>query len=588
MGIALVIFLLLAAVLLFSWERIPPDVVAIGLLTVLLMFHILTPKEAFAAFGSDFVVMLACIFIISTALQHNGVMDWIAQRITFLGKMPPQMLLISLMLLAGAVSAFMNNTTVAAIFLAPTVSVCRQLKISSSKLLMPMAFASLLGGTCTLIGTSTNIAGSELMARSGLPPVAMFEFLPVGIILMLVGVLFMSTIGYRLLPAHTDKSVADEYNIRSYLSEIVVLPNSPLIGKRLQDTAKQLGNFNFNILKVIRHKEAIFPEAVFTLQKGDILLVECNRDELMRIRQQQGIDILGKTINDSDLMGDNLSLAEVVVTPQSPLVGSTIKSINLRNRYGLTALAMHHRNENVIEKIAHMPIRAGDVLLLQGQKDSIERLRSNVEFIVLEEIQTANFPTLRKGWLSLLFFGIAIVCGSLELLPLSGSFLMATLGILAIKAIDIKKIYQYIDWRLLVLIGSMSAFGAAMSNTGADSFLADGIMKILAPFGTLTILGGFMLLTMLLTQPMSNAAAALVVLPVAIQVAHTLGANERTFAIGIILAASVSMITPFEPACIIIFSPGKYRIIDFLKVGGLLTFILWIILMILVPYYWGL
>ncbi|OWY25298.1 potassium transporter TrkA [Sphingobacteriales bacterium UPWRP_1] len=582
MEIAIVLSLLVLAVVMFSLEKISPDIVTLMLLITLIISGILTPKEAFEGFSNDFIIMLASIFIISASLQNNGVMDWMSSRLNSINKISETGIMLLIMTMSGAISAFMNNTTVSAMLIPTVISIARRIQVSPSRLLMPMAFATLFGGTCTLIGTSTNVAGSAYMSKMGLQPIGMFELLPLGLTIWGAGSVAMLLLGRRFLPDTRNGSVTERYNIRQYLSEIIVLPGSKLLGKPVFNL--DLGDIK--VLKLLRNKETIFPDGQTRTQPGDMLLVEGDREELIQMRKNKGIEIRGSAISDTDLESDDVKLAELLVMAHSELVNSTLKEVDFRRKYHLSVLAIHRKNYNFNEKIGHVQIKTGDVLLVQGKKDDIAMVRKNSDLMVINELEDAKTANLNKGAFTVLLFAVAIILGSFNLLPLSVAFLAAAVLVVLTRAIDLEGAYSSIDWRLLVLIGGMTAFGTAMDKTGADVFLAQQVIKYMEPFGVYCILAGFMALTVLLTQPMSNAAAAMVVLPMAIQTASTLGVNERTFAIAVIVSASISMITPFEPACILIYGPGQYRIRDFLRVGGILTIISLLLMLYFIPILW--
>lgn len=586
MEIGLVLGLLVAAIILFSIEKLSPDIIALSFLVILVAVGILSPQQAFEGFGSDFIMMLASVFVISAALQNNGIIDLMALSVSRVRTVGLPYLIIIIMLISGIVSAFMNNTTVAAIFVAPIMSLAKRMNYSPSKLLMPMAFAALLGGTCTLIGTSTNVAGNAFMVKSGLEPISMFEFLPIGLPLLFIGSLFMATIGRRLLPGRIDQSFTDKYEIQQYLSEIIVLPKSKLIGCNIYNL--DLGDINVRILKIIRNKEDIFPDTNTHIELNDLLLVEGSKDDLIKMRRTKGVDILGEAIQDKDLMGNDVKLAEVLIGPYSELVNHTLKSTDFRKKRQISALAIHRKNYNFTEKIAHVVLKAGDVLLVQGRQENIDLLKKGFDLRVINEIEEQKSPYLLKGWLALGLFIAAIAIGTWGLVPLSIAFVAVAVLCVLLKTIELDDAYRSIEWHLLVLIASMTAFGTAMNQTGADIFLAQKTVEWFSPLGTYGILAGFMVLTVILTQPMSNAAAAMVVLPIALKTAAQLGVNERTFAIAVILSASISMLTPFEPACILVFSAGQYRVRDFLKIGGLLTLVLLMVLLLLLPVLWEL
>ncbi len=585
--IAIVFGLLVLGVVLFARETLPVDVITVLLLLGLVATGTVSVSTAFSGFSSEIIIMLASIFILGGALQETGVVDVIGDKLLRLAKGGPNRLLIGLMGSASFLSAFMNNTTVTALLIGPAASVAQKLKVSPSKVLLPLAYASILGGTCTLIGTSTNIAVSGYLSTQHLKPLGLFEITPIGIIIVAVGSFYLLLFGRRLLPAHVDESLTDDFAIRDYLSEIVILPNSPLIGQRF--VVSDLARLGFRVLKVLRGKRAAFaPSAESVIAERDVLLVTGRIEDLIAVKRTEGIEITSDLkVGDADLESSDLKLAEALVTPQSNLIGRTLKEADYRRDSGLAVLAIYRRGQSLRDQIGSIKLRMGDLLLVQGRKDRLESAKRNRTLSVLEELNPAVLRK-RKGLYVAGFFLLALIVGGLDLLPVSLCFLGAAILTVLFKCIPADRIYEFIEWRLLILIGGMTAFGRAMVETGAARLLADGIVTWLAPAGVMPILAGFFVLTILLTQPMSNAAAALVVLPVALETARSLGVNERTFAIAIMLAASISFVTPLEPSCLLVYGPGKYRFADFVKVGLGLTIILSIIVLLLIPVFWPL
>ncbi len=596
MQIAIVLGLLLVAIVLFAMEKLSVDIITLLLLIALVVTGILKPDEAFAGFSNDIIIILAAIFVVSGGLQRTGVLDALGRPLQRLAARGSNPLLLAMMSLVSSVSAFMNNTTVTAIFIPPVMGVARQAKLSASKLLIPVAFASILGGTCTLIGTSTNVAVSGYISRAGMTPVSFFEITPVGLVIVFVGIAYMMLIGRRLLPDHRDENLTEEYEIREYLCEIVVTAGSHLIGQKIFES--DLSKMEFRILEVIRGEAKFLPDAKTEIELNDILLVEGKVEDLIKVKEAAGIEIHAEVkLGDRDLQTDQIKILEVLVIPQSDLIGQTLKEANFRLQYGMTALAIYRHGQSLREKIGRIKLRLGDLLLIQGPADRLDELRHQTDFWIMGEY-TPPVYRKSKGLYTVAFFVSAIILGTIGILPLSIAFLCAAVATILAGCITVDEAYEFIDWRLIILIGGMTAFGTAMDDrhTGAAAFLAKRIVDVLNPlvsalpgdYGLMVILLGFFLLTVLLTQPMSNAAAALVVLPVALETAQTLGVNERTFAIAIMLAASVSFITPFEPSCILVYGPGKYKFIDFIKTGLLLTIILIIVALFLLPVFWPL
>lgn len=587
MDAALVIGLLFVAIILFATEKISVDLVTLGLLCSLVLTGILTPAEAFEGFGQDVIVMLGSIFVIGAAFRETGVLDTVGHVLARTSGGRPRRIVAGMMSTVGGISAFMNNTTVTAMFLGPVIGLARRLGIPPSRLLMPLAFSSILGGTCTLIGTSTNLAVSGAMSKMKMEPIGMFELTPVGLVLFAAGLFYMLVLGCRLLPER-DKTESDGTGtpIREYLCEVVILPGSPIIGQEVY--ASDFSVMEFQVVKIRRDSKDIEVGPHVRLAEGDVVLVAGKVQNLIRVKKIEGIDILEDIgLRSSGVEMKDASIVEVVLTPKSSLVGQSLRSSNFRRRSGLSVLALLRGDRTLSDHMADVPLEAGDMLLLQGPYDRIRGFEQDSEMVVITEHAIAH-GARKRGIAVLIIFAIAVLLSSLGILPASIAFLLVALIAMAARCMTLDAAYENIDWRLLILIGGMTAFGTAMSKSGADQMLADLVIGGLQPFGAVAVLAGFSVLTVLLTQPMSNAAAALVVLPVALQAAETMQANPRTFAITIMLSASISLLTPFEPSCILVYGPGKYRFSDFMKVGGGLTLMTILLILLLVPVLWPL
>jgi len=619
--IAIVLGLLAAAVGLFATRALPVDLVTIFLLLALVLTGILEPATAFAGFSSEIIIILASIFVINGALLEGRVLDTVTAWLLRVAGGSVHKLQLTTLSVVGGLSGFMNNTAVTSLFIGPTVSIARRLKASPSKLLMPVCFASILGGTCTLIGTSTNVAVSGEIAKqhqAGLAnwvanggtdmngdgavdaadyreyaeannlkiyePLGLFEITPVGLLIMAVGIGYLMLFGQRLLPDYPDESLAEGFNIREYLSEIVVMPGSRLIGQRVFESS--LAEMEFRIVKVLRGKRSFVPNVRSSIEEGDVLLVSGGVEELMAVKDASGIEIHAETkLEDEALQTEEVKIAELLITPKSTLIRRTLKEANFRQRFGLAVLAIYRHGQSLGRKLGVIRLRAGDLLLVQGAEERLQSLEHDTNLVRLEATEAPSADRRRKGFWALGFFAVAVFAGGVGLASLPVCFLSAAALTVATGCITMQKVYEVIDWRVLIVIGGMTAFGAAMSDSGTAKWLAGGIQG--AFDSPRMVLAGFILLTMFLTQTMSNAAAALVVLPVAMQTAATLGVSGQTYAVAVMLAASSSFIAPFEPACILVSGPGKYRFTDYLKAGLGLTLLVGFLVWLLVPAYWG-
>ena len=622
LDIGIVLGLLVVAVGLFATRALPVDLVTIFLLLALVLTGILEPTEAFAGFSSQIIIILGSIFVINGALLEGRVIDLVSAWLLRVAGGSVNKLQLTTMSVVGGLSGFMNNTAVTSLFIGPTMSIARKLKISPSKLLMPVCFASILGGTCTLIGTSTNVAVSgelakqyktdldEWKANGGTDwngdgtidsadylqyaeannlkiykPLGLFEITPVGLLIMGVGIAYLMFFGRRLLPDYPDESLAEGFNIREYHSEIVVMPGSRLIGQRVFESS--LAEMEFRIVKVLRKKRSFVPNTRSVIEEGDVLLVSGSMEDLMAVKDASGIEIHAETkLEDEALQTDDVKIAELLITPKSTLIRRTLKEANFRQRFGLAVLAIYRHGQSLGRKLGVIRLRAGDLLLVQGSEERLLSLEHGTNLLRLDVTEAPSSDRRQKGFRALAFFAVAVIAGGLGLAPLPICFLSAAALTVATRCITMQKVYEVIDWRVLIVIGGMTAFGAAMRESGTAEWLAVVIQSVSE--NPRTVLAGFILLTMLLTQTMSNAAAALVVLPVAMQTAGTLGVSGQTFAIAVMLGASSSFIAPFEPACILVSGPGKYRFTDYLKAGLGLTLIMGFLVWLMVPLVWGL
>jgi di/tricarboxylate transporter len=587
--ILLLLIILIIALVMFSFEWVPPDVTALGIMITLAILGLVPLDRVFSGFGSDTVMLLLGLLIMTAALMRNGVVEIVGRKMLQVTSQHPGSLLLITMLAVAVLSAFINNTAAAAFFLPVILGLSQRAKISPSKLLMPMAFAAILSSSVTLVSTSTNIVVSGLMVQFDLDPIGMFELTPVGLPVLITGILYMVFIGKRLIPDRaTPQTMTESFNLRPYLAELRITKGSNLIGKTL--TQSDLGrNFDLTVLSIIRDgvRQAYLPTDM-TLIEGDALLVEGSSEAILKMKNVAGIDIQADVkFSDADLQGDSLKLVEVVLLPRSPFIGRTVKGLQMRERYNIQVVAINQQSGIVNTKIADTRLQMGDVLLVQGNPKQIEALQSENVFNVLGVMDVQKFNP-KRAMMVVTIFAVALIVGALNILSLPVALLAGALMMFLTRCITPDEAYRQVDWKVLILIGSMLALGVAMQTTGTAQYLSELLIAVVKNWNPLWLLTGFFVLTVLLTQPMSNQAAAAVVIPVALQTAIQLGLNPRSFAMMIAIAASTSYLTPLEPACLMVYGPGRYRFLDFLKVGGVLTLVIYLIAIFLVPVLWPL
>lgn len=588
-SIALLLGLVVVALVLFSFEWVSSDVVALGLLLSLILTGLLPARDAFAGFGSDTVIMIFALLVMTSALVSTGVVDMVARTILRFAGTRVNTLLAVIMLAVAVLSAFISNTAAAALFLPIVIGIAAKAKVSPSRLLMPVAFASILTSSVTLISTSTNLVISGLMTRANLEPLGMFELSPVGIPIALTGLVYMFFIGRRLIPDRTPPNgLLDQFDVRSYITEVLVLPDSPLVGKTLEQS--NLGReMDLEIVRVLRDPDQyLWPRRRMTIRDGDILLVKGARKDVLKVKDTAGIEIRPDVeLSDPDLKMEDVALVEALVVPRSRLAGRTLRSVSFRERYRVQVLGLNRHGQNMLEKLSRTVLHVGDVLLLQGPQWALARVADDGAVSVLNAVVEPRIDRPR-AWRSVTIFAASLALAASNLVPLPVAVLLGAFLIFLTRCIAPADAYRDIEWRAVILIACMLALGEAMMRTGAAGYLAQGLAEAVSDVSPLWLLGGFFALTVALTQPMSNQAAAAVILPIAVQTATQLQLEPRAFAIIIAVAASCSYLTPLEPACLMVYGPGRYRFMDFIRVGAPLTLLIFAIAMLLVPRIWPL
>lgn len=591
-AIAITLILLAVAIILFASEKLPVDVVGILLVVALVLTQVLTVQEAVAGFGNDIIITIAGLFILVGGLIKSGLVDLIGRRLHKIAGNNELVLTALIMTVAAIGASVLKNTTTTAMFLPVVIGLAAKAKIAPSRLLMPLAFGAILGGSCTLIGTSTNLAVSGAIVRYGYEPLSMFELTAVGALIFAVGMFYMLLFGRHLLPRRGgEDSLTEQYQMREYVSELLVMPYSPLVGKTLGESNIST-DLELTVLGIVRGEERIVaPGADERIQRRDSLIVEGTITDILRVKELVGLEIKPEfMLNDVVLEGGDVELFEVIVLRDSDLVGQTLKTLKFRQNYDLTVLAINRHGETFINKLSNVTLKFGDVLLVQGRRFDVEPLVVNRQVIMLEQVSKATFRIDKRKWAIAAFalflsLSLAKITVGIDI-PLAICVIIGVLLLLGTKTVRYAEMYSLIDFRLLVLIACMMSFGVAMEKSAADVYLAGLIENYFAVYGPTAILAGFFILTVMLTQPMSNQAAALVVLPIAVKTAVALGLNPRTFIVAITFAASFSFITPLEPACVLVYTPGRYKFMDFVKIGSILTVIVFAVAMFLVPIFW--
>lgn len=583
MGAALVIFVL---------EIFPIEVTALGLLAILLLTGLVDLNTAVEGLSNKAVVTIGCLLVLSHSLTKTGILEVAVDR---LSRRVRRRRWLGVGLLIGAaslLSGFLNNTAMVAIFIPLTVGLCRRLNLSPSKALIPLSYASIFGGTLTLIGTSTNLLVSAMAEEAGEPPLGMFEFTRLGIIFWAVGMVYILAFAPRLLPSRSViSSLTRKYHMGPYLTELRVLENSKLAGHSCREVGVNR-LYDITVLAILRGNRR-YTENIrnLALQAGDILIARGTFENILRLRSEQGVALLPDIkLNDQELTQGGQLVAEALITQTSTFIGKTPRAMDFRRHYGAFILAIRRHGETLRAKIADIRIKFGDTLLIMAPRERIDELRQSEEVVIISEEQFE----LRRGrfwWMVALLLPLIVTLAALGVVDITKGAILATTLLLVVGVLTPRETYRSLDWSVLVLIAAFVPMGRAMVSTGTAEFLASGLLSLgqlfaaeLIPYVTVSLL---YLLTSLMTQMVSNNAAAIMLVPVCFSLSASLGADPRPFLMAVCFAASAEFMTPMGyQTNIMVYGPGSYRFLDYTRFGAPLNLVFWLLASYLIPRFW--
>lgn len=584
MDIALVFVILVAAIVLYATEWVRMDLVSLLVLLALALTGLVSVEEAFAGFSNPAVVTVAAMFVISAAITHSGAMTALGERLIRVAKGSEARLVAVIMLTVAFFSFFINNIGSTAVMLPVVIGIARTLKLSPSRLLIPVAYGSLLGGVCTLIGTPPNILMNTLLQQYAGESLKMFDFTPVGLAAVAGGVLYMALAGRHLLPRRKAGLLTEAYQVKEYITEVEVQTASPLVGLTIAGSNLER-DFELKVRGMLRGKRKLpRPRRNTKLRAGDILFLEGNPEGILKLQQTKGMEVVPERDNPSpSQVGSELVVVEASLTPTSDLAGRTLREVRFRDTRGLTVLAIWRHGAPVVKKVDHVVLEFGDVLLLQGTEENVALLGKEGDFLLLGGVPPVHYRPA-KAPLAIGILAAVILLATAGVLPI---MLSATLGALALvltRCLSPQEAYDSIDWRIIILIAGTLPLGLAMEKSGAARLLADLLIDGVGPFGPWAVLAAVILLTSLLTEVMSHAAAAVLIAPIAFNAAGDLGADPKPFFLAVAIAASSCFMTPIShQSNALVMGPGGYRFLDFTRVGGPLNLIVWILAALLIP-----
>ncbi len=584
-----VFVIILAALVLFALEAFTVDFVAFGVMALLMILGLVSPEEGISGFSNPATITVMAMFILSSGLYRTGAVDLLTEKLMkFAGNSQTSQLLL-VMVTVGPISAFLNNTAAVAILIPFAVKIARDHGRSPSQMLMPLSFTSQLAGVVTLIGTSTNILASSLSEDLGLGALGMFEFAHLGLIVMFAGVVYMLTIGQRLMPEReVPEEITERFHLKQYLSEVIIPEKSSFIGKSL-GALKLPQSFDLEVLEIIRQGQHLrAPLVERELEAGDSLIIRTNAQDLVRLQNLKDVQLQSENFSgEMDVRGEDMELAEVLIAPGSMLIGSTIIEIDFRNRYGASVLAMSKQGVVVRQRLPETILALGDALLLKAPGRVLLSLKSDPNFIITDDMRQTTHRT-NKIPLAIGIIIAVVVLAALGIWPilvtsLAGCVLMVVTGCLRIR-----ELHQSIRWDVIFLLAGIIPLGIAMEKWGAAELLANGVVQLSQGLPGPLVLGALYFVVMILTGLISNNAAVVLMVPIAAGVATSLGLDPKAFIIAVMFAASTSFFTPVGyQTNAMIMGPGGYRFSDFIKVGGPLNIWILIVTIAAITWLWG-
>ena len=558
-----------AALLLFAWGRWRYDVVAVAALLSAVILGVVPSDKAFDGFGHPAVVTVAAVLILSRGLHNSGLVEWITRALRPATNRTTSHVM-ALSSLTAACSAFMNNVGAMALILPVALQSSHASKRPASIILMPLSFASLLGGLVTLIGTPPNIIIASYRASNGGEPFGMFDFAPVGLGVAVAGIAFVSLLGWRLLPKERSGESEGKslFQLEDYITEVRLPEGAPYVGRRLIEL-ETLAHGDVAVVALVRRKDRMLaPSGYLRLQAGDILIVEADTAALQQLVKKAGLDMVGEAeISAENLRSERVGLVEVVVTPGSRLEGRTARSLRLHTRYGLNLLGVARQGQPIAERLGQVRFLAGDVLLLQGERDAMPEAFTALGCLPLAE-RELRLGKPRTSAMAPLIFGGAIGLVAFGILPAHIAFVLAALLQVLTGAIAARELYDAVEWPIVVLLGAMLPVGKALETTGGTDIIADPILSLAGTFPAWGIVALLMVVTMLLSDIMNNAATAVLMAPIGMSIAEGLGVNSDPFLMAVAIAASSTFLTPIgHQSNLLVMGPGGYRFGDYWRMG---------------------
>ena len=576
------------ALVLFASDRIRLDQVSMSVPVVLLLGGVIGPREAFSGLSSDATVIVAAMLVLGLGLSNTGLVSAIgvwARTAPLGGK---TMRMFALCTLVALLSPFLNNTAVVIVFIPVFLALADQAEEPASLYLMPLSFMAIMGGTVTLIGTSTNLIVHGEALALGYDELTMFSIAPMGVIYLIVGSAYLFTVGRRMMPSRErTPDLSSRYGVRRYTAELHVNPNSRAVGRSLADL-RWRERFKVTIIGIERDAHVMaLPAGEHVVEAGDILYAQGAVKDLMILIRKQKLDNLQDRMRlDASETVSGGRLVELLVGPGSALVGQSLRDVSFVQRFNATVMGVQHHGTAFTDQMARRDLSVGDILLLRGEPADLQRLAEEPGFVPLAELDHPVESRPRAAFAAAIMAAV-VVFAATGILPISTSALAGAALMVFTGCVQMREVYQELDWMVVFIMAGLIPLGVAMESTGTAAWLASGAVEAMSGFGERGIIGAFYLLTAAMTAVVANTATAVMLTPVAIVVAETAGLNPYALLVAVMFGASASFVTPFGyKTNVMIYSVGGYRFMDFVKVGGVLNLLLAIVAVIAIPIFW--
>ncbi len=586
----LVIAIIAIALILFVTEWISIDLVALGILVSLILTGVVSLREGLEGFSNPATITVAFMFILSAALLKTGALQFITHQLTAIFSKNLKLGVLLMMILVAVISAFVNNTPVVAVFIPVVIQIAHDSKISPAKLLIPLSFASIMGGMCTLIGTSTNLVVNGILIREGYAEIDMFQMTGLAAILLVVGVGYMVFVGLNILPDRREEpNLGDKFGMKDYLTDFEIISGSKLVGQKIMDS-NLVKKLDMDILEVLRSGSRFnLPPGDFELRQGDVLKVRCSAEKIQALKSE------AKIIPTSDLaVGDHRlnerssTIVEMVITTNAALKGFTLRAADFRRRFRAAPLAIRQREEVLHDNLYDVELQAGDVILADVKSHFVQELKhmeaqQDAPFAIISESQLIDFER-KSFFLTLSIVAGAILLAALGIVNIAAAVILAVIALVLFKKISMKEAYEAINWKIIFVMAGVLSLGVGLKNTGLDVSIADGLVGVLGSYGPIAVLSGIYIATSLFTDVISNTATAALMTPIALTTASVLGLSPVPFIIAVMFASSASFVTPIGyQTNTMVYGAGRYKFTDFMKVGVWLNILFWIIATALIP-----